>query len=100
MLALKLCAYGQQSSTAQAAPHIVQPGAPGQSNKALTAATAKNDRRPPSDADVKFMQGMIMHHGQAVEMTELLKTRSRDPEVQELGKKIDVSQSDEIRWMK
>ncbi len=55
---------------------------------------------PPSKADVDFMQGMIMHHGQAVEMTELLKTRSKDPAMIELGHKIDVSQSDEIRWMK
>lgn len=46
------------------------------------------------------MQGMIMHHSQAVEMTELLKTRSKDPAMIELGHKIDVSQSDEIRWMK
>ena len=88
-------AFSQQGSTA-----IVQPGAPGQENKALTPKTAKPTDRPPSKADVDFMQGMIMHHNQAVEMTELLKTRSQDPEVRELGKKIDVSQTDEMRWMK
>jgi uncharacterized protein (DUF305 family) len=33
-------------------------------------------------------------------MTELLKTRTTDPQMLELGKKIDVSQSDEMRWMK
>ncbi len=81
-------------------PAIVQPGAPGQENKVLTPKTAKADLRPPSKADVDFMQGMIMHHNQAVEMTELLKTRSQDSEVRELGKKIDVSQTDEMRWMK
>jgi uncharacterized protein (DUF305 family) len=43
---------------------------------------------------------MIMHHSQAVEMTELLKTRTKDPELVQIGHKIDVSQSDEIRWMK
>lgn len=88
-------AFGQQGGTA-----IVQPGAPGQENKTLTAQTAKAAARPPSKADIDFMQGMIMHHNQAVEMTELLKTRSQDPEVRELGKKIDVSQTDEMRWMK
>ena len=46
------------------------------------------------------MQGMIMHHNQAVEMTELLKTRTKDPALFELGHKIDVSQTDEMRWMK
>ncbi len=92
-------AFGQQGS-APSSPVIVQPGAPGQENKALTPKTAKTDPRPPSKADVDFMQGMIMHHNQAVEMTELLKTRSHDPEVLNLGKKIDVSQTDEMRWMK
>jgi uncharacterized protein (DUF305 family) len=81
-------------------PAIVQPGAPGQKNIPLTPATAAGEKRAPSDADAKFMQGMIMHHNQAVEMTELLKTRSQDPEIQALGKKIDISQTDEMRWMK
>src|ERR1700761_8032518 len=70
---------------------IVQPGAPGQSNKTLTPETANAAPRRPSEADIKFMQGMIMHHGQAVEMTELLRTRTKDPAIMELGKKIDVS---------
>ena len=92
----------QTNTTPQAAPAIIQPGAPGTSNKTLSnaAATAGEAPRTPSKADVDFMQGMIMHHSQAVEMTELLKTRTQDPEVRELGKKIDVSQSDEMRWMK
>jgi uncharacterized protein (DUF305 family) len=103
---LALIAFGtgtarcQQTSTPPSHPPIVQPGAPGQNNKILTPATASGVKRPPSEADVKFMQGMIMHHNQAVEMTELLKTRTHDPEVRELGKKIDVSQTDEMRWMK
>jgi uncharacterized protein (DUF305 family) len=87
-------AVGQQSAP------IVQPGAPGQASKTLTSVTAVAATRAPSEADVRFMQDMIMHHGQAVEMTELLKTRSQNPEVQELGHKIDVSQTDEIRFMK
>jgi uncharacterized protein (DUF305 family) len=92
-------ASGQQNGPADSAP-IVQPGAPGHSNKTLTPSTAAGTPRQPSAADVKFMQGMIMHHGQAVEMTELLRTRSHDKEVQELGKRISVSQTDEMRYMK
>jgi uncharacterized protein (DUF305 family) len=93
------CARAQQPAPA---PTIVQPGAPGAGNKTLSAADAKASevRQPPSKADVEFMQGMIMHHGQAVEMTELLKTRTNDPQVREIGRKIDLSQSDEMRWMK
>jgi len=93
-------ALSQQSGVP--APTIVQPGAPGTGNKTLSkdAAKASEAPRTPSKADVDFMQGMIMHHNQAVEMTELLKTRTKDPAIMELGKKIDVSQSDEMRWMK
>jgi uncharacterized protein (DUF305 family) len=89
----------QQAKTAEGVS-IVQPGAPGKSNKTLTAATAVAPPRKPSVADVKFMQGMIMHHSQAVEMTELLRTRSHDKEVQALGKRISVSQTDEMRFMR
>ena len=96
-------ASSQQATPAlQSAPAIVQPGAPGTGNKTLSKADATASEAPkvPSKADVDFMQGMIMHHSQAVEMTELLKTRTKDPAIMELGKKIDVSQSDEMRWMK
>jgi uncharacterized protein (DUF305 family) len=105
-LAVALCsatAWSQQTTPANpASATIVQPGAPGNDNKTLSkdAATASEAPRPPSKADVDFMQGMIMHHNQAVQMTEMLKTRTKDPAVMELGKKIDVSQSDEMRWMK
>jgi len=104
-VAFVLCASAclpQTSAPSQVAPAIVQPGAPGTGNKTLTkdAATAGEAPKPPSKADVDFMQGMIMHHNQAVEMTELLKTRTKDPGILEIGKKIDVSQTDEMRWMK
>jgi len=79
---------------------IVHRGAPGHSNKTLTPETASAAPRKPSEADIRFMQGMIMHHSQAVEMTELLRTRSQDKEVQALGKRISISQTDEMRFMK
>lgn len=82
------------------APAPVQPGAPGQPTTTLTAITAAPPAKPPSEADIRFMQDMIMHHGQAVEMTELAKTHAQDAAVKELAAKIDLSQGDEIRWMK
>ncbi len=54
----------------------------------------------PSKADVEFMQGMIMHHAQAVVMTKLLEERSSNTALVELGRRIDVSQTDELKWMK
>jgi uncharacterized protein (DUF305 family) len=90
----------QQANPAPGGVSIVQPGAPGHSNKTLTPETASAAPRKPSRADIKFMQGMIMHHSQAVEMTDLLRTRSQDKEVQALGKRISISQTDEMRFMK
>jgi uncharacterized protein (DUF305 family) len=90
----------QQAKAPSGGVSIVQPGAPGQSNKTLTPETASAAPRRPSEADIKFMQGMIMHHAQAVEMTELLRTRSQNTEVQALGKRISISQTDEMRFMK
>ena len=55
---------------------------------------------PLSSADVDFMQGMIMHHGQAVEMTALIPSHTQDPAVRELGAKISLSQTDEMKFMK
>jgi uncharacterized protein (DUF305 family) len=92
------CQQDQKEKTAGVS--IVQPGAPGHSNKTLTPETANAAPRKPSEADIKFMQGMIMHHSQAVEMTDLLRTRSQNNEVQALGKRISISQTDEMRFMK
>jgi uncharacterized protein (DUF305 family) len=87
---------------AAAAPGpIVQPGAPGEAGRVLTAeALAELERPPESAADVAFMQGMIAHHAQAVEMTELLETRTSNPGMRRLAERIEVSQTDEIRMMR
>ena len=100
LLLTAAAASGGQTKTAPDPAPIVQPGAPGQSSKTLSAATAATPARTPSNADVDFMQGMIMHHSQAVEMTELLRTRSHNKDVQALGKRISISQTDEMHYMK
>lgn len=46
------------------------------------------------------MQGMIMHHAQAVEMTALIESRTQNKEIRLLGKRISQSQSDEIKFMR
>jgi len=55
---------------------------------------------PVSPADVQFMQGMIMHHAQAVEMTALIESHTEFKDVRSLGARISASQSDEIKFMK
>jgi uncharacterized protein (DUF305 family) len=80
-------------------PVIVQPGAPGQPTKILPANTTA--KLPPfSPKDVEFMQGMIHHHAQAVEMTALIEERTQNKDIRKLGAKISQSQADEINFMK
>jgi uncharacterized protein (DUF305 family) len=79
---------------------IVQPGAPGHSGKTLAASAAVVKPRPPLPADIEFMPGMIHHHAQAVEMVDLLRTRSRNKKVQALGNRISISQTDEMKYMR
>ena len=45
------------------------------------------------------MQGMIGHHAQALEMTALLPSRTAHEEMKLLAKRIEVSQTDEIKMM-
>jgi uncharacterized protein (DUF305 family) len=77
----------------------VQPGAPGEPSKRLPpSTTAKLPLR--SQAEVDFMQGMIMHHGQAVEMTALISSHTENKNLRSLGARIRSSQSDEIKFMR
>lgn len=87
----------QQSSSA--APVVVQPGAPGKPSKTLSPST-RATLPPRSQADVEFMRGMIMHHAQAVEMTELIPSHTENKELRSLGARISSSQTDEIKFMK
>ncbi len=80
-------------------PVVVQPGAPGEPTKKLPSST-KAVLLPASRADVEFMQGMIMHHAQAVEMTAMIPSHTPNKDLHTLGARISRSQSDEIRFMK
>jgi len=82
-----------------AKPVVVQPGAPGMPSKTLPSST-KPSLPPRSAADVKFMQGMILHHAQAVEMTAMIPSHTENRELRSLGARISSSQSDEIKFMK
>ncbi len=81
-------------------PPIVQPGAPGGASRLISAEEASDLAGIQySEADVRFMQGMISHHAQALEMTALLATRSERDVMHQLAKRIELSQEDEIRMM-
>jgi uncharacterized protein (DUF305 family) len=84
--------------TEPATPVVVQPGAPGKPSKTLPPST-RAKLPPRSQADVEFMQGMIMHHAQAVEMTALIASHTENNDLRSLGARISSSQSDEIKLM-
>jgi uncharacterized protein (DUF305 family) len=93
------CTSVRAQQTGPETPIVVQPGAPGKPSKTLPP-TARATLPPRSQADVEFMQGMIMHHAQAVEMTSLIPSHTENKELQALGARINSSQSDEIKMMK
>ena len=96
-LFLVFSAAGAQQS--DPGPVVVQPGAPGKPSRKLPLSTRA--KLPPlSPAEVEFMQGMIMHHAQAVEMTALIPSHTQNKDLQSLGARINSSQSDEIKFMR
>ncbi len=90
---------------------------------ATTAAACSNDNDPSSstsnsgattadggsggaalpddvnDADVEFVQGMIPHHEQAIEMSEMVIADGEDPTVLTLAEQINAAQGPEIDQM-
>jgi uncharacterized protein (DUF305 family) len=93
----------QQTAPATApapqAPAIVQPGSPGQSSTMVSKVPAFKDNNYTPD-DVKFMQGMIHHHNQALLMVAMIPTHTDTPQLLAMGRKIDISQTGEIQAMK
>jgi len=90
-------ARAQQADSATT-PAVVQPGAPGKPSRTLPPST-RATLPHPTQADVAFMQGMIMHHSQAVEMTALIPSHTENKDLRSLGARISSSQSDEIKLM-
>ncbi len=87
--------------TAQEAegPRVIQAGAPGEPNRELGAdelAELDLSGPPATEADVRFMQMMLPHHAQALEMTRLVPTRSSREDVPLFAERMDISQLDEI----
>ena len=89
------------AAVADARPPLLQAGAPGQPSRAVSAMQASDlSQVQYTGADIKFMQGMIGHHAQAVEMVALVPARSSLEDVRKLALRIDVSQKDEMNMMR
>src|SRR5206468_366316 len=86
------------ASAAPQAPAVVQPGAPGQASQVVAKVPSFTDN-VYTDADVKFMQGMIHHHNQALLMAAMIPTHTDTVQLLQMGKKIEISQTGEISAM-
>lgn len=96
--AVGLGAFQAPPPTQPPKPAIVQPGAPGKASTVVTTVPTFNDNHF-IEADVKFMQGMIHHHSQALVMVRMIATHTTSPELISMGQKIQLSQSGEIEAM-
>jgi uncharacterized protein (DUF305 family) len=115
LIALGACATGTASSEPAegsaepagdaAGPRTVQPGAPGEPTREVAGTDlSRLGGVAYTDADVAFMQGMIPHHAQALQMTALVPERASHRGVHQMALRMEISQRDEIalmaRWLR
>jgi uncharacterized protein (DUF305 family) len=84
---------------------MVQPGAPGQATRSIDSGDlAELGGVAWTEADVHFMQMMIPHHAQALEMTSLVDEHATTEAVRRMALRMEISQRDEIalmeRWLR
>ncbi len=79
---------------------VVQLGGPSESNRTLSDDEAADITSPShTEADVSFVQGMIAHHQQALEMTAMVEQRTQSRDIRALSERMDIGQTDEIAQM-
>ena len=89
-----------QATVATAQVPIVQPGAPGETDRELSADQAIEIAVTSySPDDAQFMMDMIPHHHQAVEMAALVAESTNRQELLDVAGRISASQNDEIEFM-
>lgn len=82
----------------RASKTVLVPGRPGEPNR--TEVAGPREPAEPTAAEVGFMQMMITHHAQALEMSALAPDRASDPRVRSLASRIDAAQKVEIATMR
>ena len=103
-LVMTACASGGQAAPepvpapADAAPaqQVEEPRTPRASAAAVAEARADSARIPYTEADVRFMTGMIGHHAQAIAMSRMATSHGAGSSVQTLAARIINAQLDEI----
>ncbi|MBM7091691.1 DUF305 domain-containing protein [Streptomyces sp. S12] len=105
VLGLAACESGgeEDRSAATKRPSVIVPGEPGGQNRTLSAEEAAGQRAEddsPNAADVSYTRMMIVHHAQALEMTELVPDRAESGRIVKLAERIAAAQGPEIEAMR
>jgi uncharacterized protein (DUF305 family) len=103
-LVLAFAVAACRTTTPAVAPASPRPAPPDSAaapvHTTLDSVAHRTDPAPAVDPDTRFMQGMIVHHAQAVAMVALIPTHTNRADLALLGQRIDVSQRDEIAMMR
>lgn len=100
-IALQCGACHATTARTELQPVLVQPGPPGEPSHPIAAEKAIDlSHVQATKADVEFMQGMIHHHLQAIDMTNLLARNTQSTDMRKLGLRMSLSQADEIQMMR
>jgi uncharacterized protein (DUF305 family) len=98
---LAACQTMAPATQAGPVPVVVTMGRPGAASTSAPIGTAaKGVTLPFAPGDVAFISGMITHHAQAIDMVNLLKSRTDSETMRMMALRIEVSQNDEIGWMR
>ncbi|WP_328807840.1 DUF305 domain-containing protein [Nonomuraea antri] len=91
----------QPTPRADSTAPVLAPGRPGEQNKTLSPAEAATavPASTANAADVKYVQDMIVHHRQALDMALLAPTRASSTRVKSLADRIQAAQGPEIQYM-
>jgi uncharacterized protein (DUF305 family) len=94
------CSSDDKDEDESEGPRVVQLGGPGETGRELSDEEMAELEDPTyTAADVAFVQNMIPHHEQALEMIALIPERSRNPDLPKIAERMEVSQTDEIKLL-
>lgn len=100
-LALGACSgddAAEPDPTAVTTTRLIQGAAPGEENQTLTQMPEFAEPEA-TEADVIFVQMMLVHHAQALDMTALVPDRTSRQDVPLFAERIELTQAGEIELM-
>lgn len=90
-----------EPDAAQGSESVIVPGKPGEPNRTLSPEDAQRlvAEEKPNEADFSYLEMMIVHHQQAIEMTDLAAKHAEDTQVTAIAARIADAQGPEITMM-